>query len=813
MQWPKLSASPRLARALAWRPNLPDRVTAILPKNLPISVKMPLGIALLCLTVAGATAFHSYFKSSSVIRDQTIARFELMLDDRKDALESWLFQLSRNTLALAKSRFTRAATMRFIDTWDDFGADAGRHVREWYQVKNPHPLGAREMFNEAEDKSRYSTVHERYHNDFADLRTGFAYDEIFLVDRRGYVIYSVTKQDSFGTNVFEGPYADSGLATAVRDALKQEEGHLCFVDFDAFEAQGGASAAFIASPLFDPRGDKIGAIVVQVSERQVSTIMAKDGGLGKTGTVMIVGKDMLTRNASRQGAGYDMLQSVEGSEQVRAALAGERRIFRDTPGPLGQSVLAVTNSVSFAGTTWGLVAQQDATEAFASITALRRNLMTQLPVIAIVVGVLGSLLAHTMTGRLKFVDKALRRLAQEDYDIDIPQSAVNDEIGRISKQLEDLTSKLKIAKETDEELAVQRHEQDRVVELLRVGLNRLAAGDLTHKIRDSFDPKHEVLRKDFNATVDTLCTAMDSVIERAQTIGTGAKNISNASDDLSQRTENQAATLEETAAALDELTQSVKDAADGAKQVEGIVAKAQRNASDSGRVVDDAVAAMSEIKRYSDSISKIIGVIEDIAFQTNLLALNAGVEAARAGDVGKGFAVVASEVRALAQRSSESAKEIKALIDDSSLQVGRGVELVGETGEAITSIVDQITNIAALVSDIASGAVEQSSGLGEINIGVTQLDQVTQQNAAMAEDATAAGFALNAEATQLNELIATFKTKDQSTSAQLMQDGNVVPFGKGWTAGTDMTGSKPPAAPEAKPAHRRSEDHGIWKDF
>ena len=181
-----------------------------------------------------------------------------------------------------------------------------------------------------------------------------------------------------------------------------------------------------------------------------------------------------------------------------------------------------------------------------------------------------------------------------------------------------------------------------------------------------------------------------------ESIRSGAAEISQASDDLSGRTESQAATLEETAAALEEMTVSVKSSAEGARSVETIMEEARQEAKNSGEVVGKAVSAMTEIELSSGQISQIINVIDDIAFQTNLLALNAGVEAARAGEAGKGFAVVASEVRALAQRSSDAATEIKSLIDDSSKQVGNGVELVGQAGKALENIVDRVDHISRM---------------------------------------------------------------------------------------------------------------------
>ncbi|ARE42255.1 Methyl-accepting chemotaxis protein I (serine chemoreceptor protein) [Rhodovulum sp. P5] len=312
-------------------------------------------------------------------------------------------------------------------------------------------------------------------------------------------------------------------------------------------------------------------------------------------------------------------------------------------------------------------------------------------------------------------------------------------------------------------------EQHVVVTSLANGLQDMADGDFSRSLDIRFPEAFEGLRQNFNRTMDNLNDLIGLVAQNAIEIHARSDEISSSSDDLSHRTENQAATLEETAAALDELTTSVKTTADSAAKVEHVVRGARGDAEQSGEVVKQAVGAMSEIKDSSDGISQIIGVIDDIAFQTNLLALNAGVEAARAGEAGRGFAVVASEVRALAQRSSEAAREIKDLIDRSSSQVASGVGLVNRTGEALTDIVSRVTQISDMVSEIAVNAQEQSVGLGEINVGVTQLDQVTQQNAAMVEEATAAAATLRQETERLEHLISRFR----------LREGNGVSLGAG----------------------------------
>lgn len=340
-------------------------------------------------------------------------------------------------------------------------------------------------------------------------------------------------------------------------------------------------------------------------------------------------------------------------------------------------------------------------------------------------------------------------------------SPVRDNHGRAERHLfigSDVTVSTVELQQAEMNRESMQKAQSKVVEGLRVGLSELSQGNLTFEIEEAFPAEYERLRGDFNASVSSLMQAMARVEENASSIRGEAAEINSAADDLSRRTEKQAATLEETAAALDELTSSVTSAADGAARANEVVLEARQNAERSGVVVEQAVEAMGQIADSSDQISKIIGVIDDIAFQTNLLALNAGVEAARAGDAGRGFAVVASEVRALAQRSSTAAREINDLITASGEHVRNGVSLVGETGDALKRIVDGVMGISGHVSEIAVSAKEQSTGLEEINTAVNQLDQVTQQNAAMFEQTTAASHALTRESEVLAETMSMFDT-------------------------------------------------------
>ena len=419
-----------------------------------------------------------------------------------------------------------------------------------------------------------------------------------------------------------------------------------------------------------------------------------------------------------------------------------------------------------------------------------REEANQISVAATVAGVVIALLAGialtlTLKRPIGQITAAMRRLADGVLDTAIDGDARRDEIGDMARALgvfkENALSKVRIEAESAEERAraeaersrndADKRELDRQIDLavneLAAGLGRLAQGDLSRQIEIPFHGRLEQLRMDFNGSLIRLQDTLAQIRANAQSIQQSGANMHQSADALSKRTEAQAASLEQTAAAVDQITATVRSSAERAHEANQSVSQTKKSADSSAVVVTNAIAAMGRIEEASRQIEQIIEVIDDIAFQTNLLALNAGIEAARAGEAGKGFAVVAQEVRELAQRSAEAAREIKGLINKSTDEVNSGSLLVKETGAVLASISAQIVTVSQHVEMIATASRDQATALHEVNGSVNQMDQMTQQNASMVEEATATSRALADQADTLMMLVEQFRLEPETVAGQV----------------------------------------------
>ena len=342
-----------------------------------------------------------------------------------------------------------------------------------------------------------------------------------------------------------------------------------------------------------------------------------------------------------------------------------------------------------------------------------------------------------------------------------------DEAKKMAEEAEaSRTEAIEVQKNTDAMKKKIAEGQQMVVSNLALGLKAMSKGDLTAKIEADFPEEFQQLRRDFNASVDQLANAIEAISNSSSSIATSSNEVKIAAEDLAQRAHQQATAVDESVAALEGISAAVSNTHKSASEASQLVAATNTRAERSKEVVNNAVIAMQEIESSSNEINNILALIDDIAFQTNLLALNASVEAARAGDAGKGFAVVAQEVRQLAKRSATAAKDIKALIVNSSEQVSNGVSLVNEAGSALAEIVSQVREINTNVGLIVEAAGEQSEKIQGSKLLMKEIDEGTRQNASIAEESTAAGNMLFEEAARLNEQLRTFSVKKHSPGTQ-----------------------------------------------
>lgn len=368
-----------------------------------------------------------------------------------------------------------------------------------------------------------------------------------------------------------------------------------------------------------------------------------------------------------------------------------------------------------------------------------------------------TLISNSVMKPLAALHDRMSSMSEGDLTAEIPSLSDKSEIGKMAGAVEGFRQGLELQAAMEEEQRRQDEERQRVVGILSQRLAALADGDLTVRVKDDLPPEFDQVAQDFNAAVDRMSGAIHRIVEGVASMHNETNALDEATNELGMRTETQAASLEETTAALTELSGSVKTSAEESRSAARRVEEAGTRTERGAAVVQKTIDAMKGIEESSMQISSITSLIDDIAFQTSLLALNAGVEAARAGEAGRGFAVVAGEVRALAAKSSDAAQEIATLINNASREVQTGVGLAQDSGTALTEINDLIIAVRSIVNGLAESAREQSVSLSEITTAADQLDKVTQQNAAMFEESSAATQRLRDEAGRLAQDAQKFK--------------------------------------------------------
>ncbi len=678
---------------------------------------------------------------------------------------------------LAQRRDTVEATRDISEAWAAIGGEPMSVLQDRYITSNPNEVGKKDELDAADADDDYDRLHAKYHRELrAHLRDQQHYD-IFLFNTKGDVVYTVFKESDYATNVISGQWKDSGLGRVYRAAMKlQSADTFAFDDFAPYAPSLGAPAAFIATPVIDNSGSKLGVLAIQLNVGRVSEMMANTTGLGRTGeTVLLNGNGFFITDSEKTAQKETLavqldlpeLSGLKDGQVVTTTLNGYRDMHAD---------IALAQA-PFADAHWTVAALMDDSEILEDVVSLRNYIGLIALAVLLAAIALAVLFARGLSRPIHELVGQMKALAEGDTTIE-PEEDRKDEIGDMAKSVavfrDAAIAKERLETEAEENRtltereraereaakAEERARMQEAVDALGGGLTSLAEGDLSVRLDTPFMENLDSLRINFNASVARLNETLGHIRDISATLDANAQEVRTATDDLSRRTEKQAASLEETSAALEQITATISESTRGASEMASIANQAKSDADGSSEVVERAAAAMADIETASGEIASITDVIEDIAFQTNLLALNAGVEAARAGEAGLGFAVVAQEVRELAQRTTVAAKEIKDLITKSGQRVTNGGELVRATRDALGKIAQHVTEIDTRIVAIATASNEQLTGVQEINTAVGQIDEVTQQNAAMVEETTAVSHSLAGDAENLIRMIGEFSLSD-----------------------------------------------------
>jgi methyl-accepting chemotaxis protein len=785
--------------------------------RLKIAQKLPLVVAGAALLASAAIGLGAYGIAANTVSTLTEDKLRTVAAQRAQMLES-LYQATKSDLLVtAASTGTVSSIANLVIGWPQIGPDPTAILKDAFITKNPNPADERGLLDSGKLNQgiTYDMAHARLNPGYRGQLLAHGYEDIYLFDPAGNLIYSVAKQDDFATNFAPGGlYAESPLGEAFRTAAAMTKpGHVVFIDQAPYAVTPNAPASFMAAPVFNGKA-LVGVVAFKMPTKSIGAMMESKLGLGDTGETFFVGPDHLLRNDSFFSTQNDVLTTSFETPETDAALSGQPSFGR-SDGYRGMKLLTAVEPVTFEGSHWALVAAIGEDEALAPLKAMRNSILIGTAAVVILAILLGLLFSRSVTKPITRLTRTMDGVARDELTVIVDGKDRFDEVGAMARAVEVFRKNaLRVNEMTEQEKRgseQRRAERSMMMQALQlafgevveaavagdfskrvatqfddVEMNKLAGSvnnlvatvehglsetgevlaalarrDLTRRMRGTHHGAFGELKDDINAVIDSLSDFVVGLRRTSLSLRNATADILSGANDLSQRTSEQAATIKETSSSMATLSSTVAANAQRADSGSQIAQSVSDTATAGGEVMGRATDAMERITASSNKISSIIGLIDDIAFQTNLLALNASVEAARAGEAGKGFAVVAVEVRRLAQSAAQASSDVKLLVEQSGNEVMGGSKLVEGAARNLAAILEAARENRQLLGTIAAENRDQAVQIAAINVAIRTLDEMTQHNAALVEETNAALENTEAQAAALDGVAAGFLLADQ----------------------------------------------------